>query len=148
MQIEEQADEASGISLLRSPSFDNKERAGQGLSGGLPPTGPNQSSGANLERDPVSIAAKSTSLRDHVPVSRAQLLASQGEAGNISSPSAAGKGSLSLKDLPDSLRARLAAGQEAAAAATTNSNGSGQVLGRQPLGKKSSSVTAERSFSF
>ena len=136
---------------MRSPSFEKKERAGQGLSEGLPPTGLNQSSGANLERDPVSIAAKSTSLRDHVPVSRAQLLASQngqGEAGNISSSKSPGKGSLSLKDLPDTLRARLAAGQEAAAAANTNSNGSGQVLGRQPLGKKSSSVTAERSFSF
>ena len=142
-----QAD-ASGLNLLRSPSFQKKERAGQGLSDGLPPAGPNQSSEANPERDPVSIIAKSTSLRDHVPISRAQLLGGLGEGGNSGSPRSAGKNSLSLKHLPDSVRARLAASQEAAAAASNGSNDSGQVLGRQLLAKKSSPVVAERSFSF
>ena len=102
----------------------------------------------NLERDPVSIAAKSTSLRDHVPISRAQLLGGLGAAGKDDSGGSGGKQSLSLKDLPDSVRARLAASQAAAAAASDSNSGSGQTLSRQPLAKKSTAVVAERSFSF
>lgn len=144
-----QADEQSELNLLRSPSFQNKEQAGQGLSEGLPPAGPNQSSRANLERDPVSIAAKSTSLRDNVPISRAQLLGSLGGAGEGDSASTGGdKQSLSLRDLPDTVRTRLAASQEAAAAASNSNNSYGQPLSRQPLAKRASPATAERSFSF
>ena len=84
------------------------------------------------------------SLRDGAPISRAQLLGGLGPAGRRDSAKA--RPSLSMKDLSDDVREKLAASQAAAAAA--GSNNSEGVQGRQPLSGNSSSVKAERSFSF
>jgi len=86
-----QAGEGSGLNLLRSPSFKKKAEAAQkpaeGNSSAGVPAEPGQSLEASLTRDPVSISNKSVSLRDDLPVSRAQLLSGLGSAGNDESAS-------------------------------------------------------------
>ena len=142
-----QVGDEGGLALLRSPSF--QKGGGLPAAAGDSPRGPPRDprippSGPNLAGNPEAIQAKSVSLRDNVPVSRAQLLGGLGTAGR--SDSAKTRPSLSLKDLSDDVREKLAASQAAAAAG--GSNNSEGVQGRQPLTGKSGSAKAERSFSF
>lgn len=151
-----QAEEAGGLNLLRSSSFQAKEpaaAAGGGSAGGTstavsPVKGgdPSPSSSDNPVREPVSISNKSSSLRDAGPVSRAQLLGGLGRGDRNDSAQADSKQSLSLKNLPDDMRARLAASQAALAAGSSNSDTPQRA--RLPPAQRPSPVVAERSFSF